>query len=207
MIPLIPAFEIGLCNGWLFMLVYPLQWLAVLVVPKHVAERTGHPEDMKASRRDKIMGWLTQIFWVGASLYSIFVPFYTGTVWFYLGLASFVIGLAVVVIATVSVSRTPAGEPFGGIYRYSRHPMYLSMFFIYTGVSLAAVSWIFLAITVIAFSSQERVRVPTLPTSIQGWSMAKTWGSLSSGTGSLSSKAPNLMKTFYQTLRSQANRR
>lgn len=44
----IPAFEIGAVNGWLFMIIYPLQWLAVLVVPKHVAERTGHSTDVQA---------------------------------------------------------------------------------------------------------------------------------------------------------------
>ncbi len=35
---LIPAFEIGVLNAWIFMSIFPLQWLAVLVVPKHFAE-------------------------------------------------------------------------------------------------------------------------------------------------------------------------
>ena len=30
---LTPAFELGLCNGWLFMMVFLLQWLAVSFSP------------------------------------------------------------------------------------------------------------------------------------------------------------------------------
>jgi protein-S-isoprenylcysteine O-methyltransferase Ste14 len=54
------------------------------------------------------------------------------------------------------VARAEAGEPFtGGIYRFSRHPMYLSMILVYTAVSLAAVSWLFLVITIMTFFLQR----------------------------------------------------
>ena len=152
---LIPAFEIGLINAWLFMIVYPLQWLLVLVVPRHVVESTGHPTDLKQTRKDKVLGQLNQILWIAATLYSIFLPLRTGTPWFYVGLAVFICGLIILIAATVSVYRTPAGEPFGGIYRFSRHPMYLSMFFVYIGVSIAAISWLFLLITVITYLLQR----------------------------------------------------
>ena len=44
---LVPVFEIGVWNGWLFMVIFPLQWLAVLVLPKQFAEKVGHPTDLK----------------------------------------------------------------------------------------------------------------------------------------------------------------
>jgi protein-S-isoprenylcysteine O-methyltransferase Ste14 len=151
-----PAFEIGLCNGWLFMIVYPLQWLAVLLFPRRIVERTGHPIDLKQGRRGQIIGKITEIFWIGATLYSVFLPLRPGTPWFYGGLAVFACGLAILIIATIRVARTPAEEPFTrGIYRFSRHPMYLSMIFIYTAVSLAAVSWLFSIITITTFFLQR----------------------------------------------------
>lgn len=149
---LIPTFEIGLWNAWLFMIIFPLQWLAVLIVPKHFAERTSHPPEIIQTRRDTIMAFLTQGFWIGATLYSVFLPLQVGTPWLWIGLASFIAGLVTLVLATVSVAGTPTDKPFtSGVYRFSRHPMYLSMIFVYLGVSISAASWLFLLITVITF--------------------------------------------------------
>ena len=154
---LIPEFEPGVWNAWLFMIVFLLQWLAVLFLPRRIAERTSHPADLKQSRKDKIIGAATQIFWIGAILYSVFLPFKTGTAWFYAGLGVFIIGLAVLVAATVNVTRAEADKPFtNGIYRFSRHPMYLAMILIYIGVSIAAVSWLFLLITIITVFLQRQ---------------------------------------------------
>ena len=152
---LIPAFEIGLWNAWLFMIIFPLQWLAVLIVPKHIAERTSHAPEIIQTRQERIMAFLTQGFWIGATLYSIFVPFRVGTPWLWTGLALFIAGLATLILATVSVAGTPTDKPFtSSVYRFSRHPMYLSMIFVYLGVSIAAASWLFLLITVITFFLQ-----------------------------------------------------
>ena len=153
---LTPAFEPGLCNGWLFMIVFLLQWLAVVVLPGHILEKTGDPADLRQSRAAKIAARLTAIFWIGATLYSIFLPLRAGTLWFYGGLAIFGGGLALLISATLSVARAEAGKPFtGGIYRFSRHPMYLSMIFVYTAVSVAAASWLFALITIVTLFLQR----------------------------------------------------
>ena len=47
-------------------------------------------------------------------------------------------------------------------------------------------------------SKSESNRLAELPASIQGGMMAKAWGSVNSGMGSVSSKAPILTKQFYQ---------
>ncbi len=153
---LTPAFELGIRNGWLFMMVFLLQWLAVVVLPGRFVARTGHPAGLRQGRRAKIMSGLTQFFWIGATLYSIFLPLRTGTPWFYGGLTIFVGGLTLLVFATLSVARTEPGELFGsGAYRYSRHPMYLSMILVYTAVSVAAASWLFSVITLITVFLQR----------------------------------------------------
>ena len=45
---------------------------------------------------------------------------------------------------------TPAGEPVTkGLYRYSRHPIYVAGIFMLLGVSIISVSWVFLLFTII----------------------------------------------------------
>ena len=151
-----PQFEIGLWNAWWFMLIYPLQWLLVIILPKRIVERTSHAPEINRTRQDKIMAFLTQGFWIGATLYSIFLPFQSGTIMFWIGLIFFLTGLIVLILATVAVANTPADKPFSsGVYRISRHPMYLSMILVYLGVSIAAASWLFLLITIITFFLQR----------------------------------------------------
>jgi protein-S-isoprenylcysteine O-methyltransferase Ste14 len=145
----IPAFRPGICNAWLFMIIYPMQWIVVLLLPRQlIAERTSHASEIIRTRQDRLMSLLTQGVWIGATLYSIFIPLHVGTPWFWSGLGLFLVGVAILVLASVSITRTPADKPFtSGIYRFSRHPMYLSMILVYLGVSAASVSWVFLLIT------------------------------------------------------------
>jgi len=148
---LIPAFEIGVLNAWVFMIIFPLQWLAILIIPGHIAERTGDTKGVQ-TRQDRIVAFLINGLWGVATLYSIFLPFRVGTPWLWIGLLLFIAGLAILVLATVSIAGTPADKPFtSGAYRFSRHPGYLSMILVYLGVSIAAVSWLFLLVTVVTF--------------------------------------------------------
>jgi len=152
----VPSFEIGVWNGWLFMIIYPLQWLAMYLVPKRIAQRTSHAPEIVRSRKDLVMAFFTQGLWIAATLYSIFVPFQTGTPWLWVGLAFFAAGVLALVLATLAVSATADDRPFStGIYRYSRHPMYLSMLLVYLAVSIAGASWLFFLITVATFFLQR----------------------------------------------------
>ena len=154
---LVPVFEIGIWNAWLFMIIFPLQWLAVIIIPRRISERVSHPANLSQTPKDKLLGWLNQAFWLGATLYSAFLPLKTGTAWFYTGLGVFAAGLVILVWATLVVTRTTPGQPFTkGPYRFSRHPMYLAMLLVYAAVSLATVSWLFSLITVITVFLQRQ---------------------------------------------------
>jgi protein-S-isoprenylcysteine O-methyltransferase Ste14 len=140
---LVPAFEIGIWNAWIFMSSFLLQWLAIILAGKNVAQRSGHPADMKKSQAEKRAGIIGNSIWLLATLYSIFLPLQLGTVWFYLGLAIFLIGLGVLTAATINFATAPAEKPVTrGAYYFSRHPLYLSMFIIYIGTSIATASWL-----------------------------------------------------------------
>jgi len=146
---LIPAFETGVWNAWIFMSSFLLQWLAVCLAGKRVCQRTGHPADMKRSKSDRRIGMVTTITWVSATIYSIFLPLQLGMIWFYLGLVVFLSGLIILTIATLNFATAPQDKPItSGLYRFSRHPMYLAMLLIYTGTSLASASWLFFLLTI-----------------------------------------------------------
>ena len=144
---LIPAFEIGVWNAWLFMSSFLLQWLAVGLAG--ISQRTSHPTDMKRSKSDQRIGMTATMIWVIATIYSIFLPLQLGTIWFYIGLGFFLSGLIILTVATLNFATAPHDKPItGGLYRYSRHPMYLAAFLIYIGTSLASASWLFLLLTI-----------------------------------------------------------
>jgi protein-S-isoprenylcysteine O-methyltransferase Ste14 len=84
-------------------------------------------------------------------VYSIFLPLKSGTGWIYVGLAIYLLGLAMFLTALTNVAATPPGQPFTkGMYRYSRHPTYVSGFIIQMGVSVASASWIFFLLSIVS---------------------------------------------------------
>jgi protein-S-isoprenylcysteine O-methyltransferase Ste14 len=142
---LIPAFEIGVWNAWIFM-IWP--WVATLVVRlvgSDVYRRASGQSEMKTSRRYRVVSSVSMVIDTMAVAYSIFLPLKLGTGWFYAGLAIFLIGLAVLTTATVNFATTPMDVPITkGIYHYSRHPLYLASLLIYFSVGIASASWVFL---------------------------------------------------------------
>lgn len=155
--PLIPVFEIGIRNAWLFMCVFPLQWLAVALSSPTAARRTRLSRQISRSKTERRTTTATMAIWVAASCYSVFLPFQIDTAWFYTGLGFFILGLVVLVAATVSFVKAPTDRPVtGGIFGYSRHPMYLSAFVIYIGVAIAAASWLFSLLTIVIIILHRR---------------------------------------------------
>jgi protein-S-isoprenylcysteine O-methyltransferase Ste14 len=93
---------------------------------------------------------LSKIISFPAVIYSVFLPLQFGSIWFYVGLPITLLGLVGTILVLVDWATTPAGEPVTrGIYRYSRHPMYVTMFLLLLGVGIASVSWVFLLFTII----------------------------------------------------------
>jgi protein-S-isoprenylcysteine O-methyltransferase Ste14 len=145
---LIPAFEIGVWNAWIFMIWPWVVMLAVRLVGSDVYRRaSGLPSEMKTSRRYRVVSYVSMVIDTMAVAYSIFLPLKLGTTWFYAGLAIFLMGLVVLTAAIVNFATTPMDVPITkGIYHYSRHPMYLASLLIYFSVGIAAASWVFLLV-------------------------------------------------------------
>ena len=148
---LIPAFEIGVWNAWIFMIWPWVDMLAVRLVGSDVYRRaSGLPSEMKTSQRYRMVSYVSMVIDIMAVAYSIFLPLQLGTRWFYAGLSIFLLGLVVLTAATVNFATTPMDVPITrGIYHYSRHPLYLASLLIYLSIGIASASWVFLLVLVV----------------------------------------------------------
>ena len=76
---LVPNFEMGLWNAWIFMLYHQLLCI-VLLRSKELFIKSSAATPHKKTRR-KIVTFLGLIYYL-ALIYSIFLPFRLGTTWF-----------------------------------------------------------------------------------------------------------------------------
>ena len=142
---LVPAFEIGVWNSWIFMSVFVLQMLAIMFLDKRVWERSHVPVEAKRNKLERYIGIIGNSIWLLALGYSVFLPLQPATIWFYIGFSVWLVGLILISIATVNFITAPADQLMTkGAYSFSRHPMYLATFFICLGSGIAALSWLFI---------------------------------------------------------------
>jgi len=148
---LIPAFKIGLWNAWILVLPF------VLTIPFFI--RIGKEKDVpdipitSETGLSKIMMSFfvfSKFIYFPVIIYSIFLPLKLGTIWFYVGLPITLIGLITYMILLVNWANTPPSEPVTrGLYRYSRHPMYVTTSLFFLGLTIISASWVLLLITTI----------------------------------------------------------
>jgi protein-S-isoprenylcysteine O-methyltransferase Ste14 len=142
---LIPAFEIGVWNAWIFTiwLLIPFFLEPLNIIPKGREE--GSDFTAEFSKAQKYARHSMHIIHLLLIIYSIFVPLKLGTAWFYAGLPVYLVGLISYAMVWVGFATTPPDKPVtSGIYRYSRNPMYLSTIILFVGVGIATASWVFL---------------------------------------------------------------
>ena len=144
---LVPAFEIGVWNAWVFM---PYLLLITLLVGKFKkGEDPGKTELDAMSKNEKRIFNFSMLVFFSAVIYSIFLPLKLGTIWFYVGLPITLIGLFVLTICMANYAATPWDEPVTkGTYHYSRHPVYITTPLFMLGVGIASAWWLFLLLSI-----------------------------------------------------------
>jgi protein-S-isoprenylcysteine O-methyltransferase Ste14 len=144
---LIPEFELGLWNAWIFMVPSLLLMLFSL---RLFMEKRAPATSMRLSKTKLPFCLLFKFIYFAAVIYSVFLPLKLGTIWFYVGLPITLIGLVGNMITVVNWANTPAGKPVTkGLYRFSRHPIYVTEVLLLLGVSVTSTSCVFLLFPII----------------------------------------------------------
>ena len=161
---LIPEFELGLWNAWIFMLyvifsmVLPYLLSGWLIDKKILeklgsqskSEKEGTATDMPLNETEKKISNITSFLLFALIAYSIFLPLKLGTVWFFAGFLIYLLGAIIGTIAMLDFFTTAVDKPVTkGVYRFSRNPSYFGMFLIFGGTGIACVSWVFLLLTAV----------------------------------------------------------
>ncbi len=147
---LTPAFEPGLWNAWIFMLLVLLPLPLVVLFRKDVFKKTASIHASILTETENNIFIFSKIIMLSVFIYSIFLPLQLGMIWFSIGLPIYLLGLILQTIAWVNVATSPVDEPVTkGLYRYSRHPMYVTLPLIFIGTGIASASWLFLLLSII----------------------------------------------------------
>jgi len=147
---LIPVFEIGILNVWIFSVIFFLLPFPIMLFNKESFKKGSNPPDL--NKKGKVISYIATIIIYIAYLYSIFLPFKLGTAWFYIGLVIFLSALLMLITALINFMTTPKDEPVTkGMYRFSRHPLYFSNFLSLIAIGIAAASWVILLVAIIFF--------------------------------------------------------
>ena len=143
---LIPEFELGLWNAWMFKL------LGILVVAvtgslsnKKAMEKFGENPKLSHVRIEIVSERIISLLSLPFILYSFFLPLKLGTSWFYVGLPICLLALVIGFSSVISFTTTPLDELVTkGTYRISRNPICLAGFLLDFGIGLACASWVFI---------------------------------------------------------------
>ncbi|MBN2378762.1 isoprenylcysteine carboxylmethyltransferase family protein [candidate division WOR-3 bacterium] len=146
---LIPDFKIGLWNAWV--LVVPLAILNVVVFPlvnlKAVRKARTWP---KLKGALKVASYISIPICLIVFLYTIFVPLKLYTPWFWAGLPLYCLGLVIFTVSKLNYAAVGQDELATlGLYRISRHPIYIGIYLAFLGIGVMSASWVFLVFTVL----------------------------------------------------------
>jgi len=145
-----PIFEISLWNAWIFMLLILLPLPLVALLRKGTFKKTASAHASILTETENRIFIFSKVIMFSVFIYSIFLPLQLGTIWFSIGLPIYLLGLILQTIAWVNVATSSVDKPITkGLYRYSRHPMYVTLPLIFIGTSIASASWLFLLLSIV----------------------------------------------------------
>ncbi len=144
---LIPAFELGFWNAWIFII--PLI-LASIFGSRILGKRKS--EESSGVAKGKTGSMLYFLIVVLSYAYSVFLPLKLNTVWFVIGLLIYLPAMLFLIIGLLNFASTPVDELVTkGVYGVSRNPFYVSDFLLMIGIGIGCLSWVFLLVAIIDF--------------------------------------------------------
>jgi hypothetical protein len=90
---LVPVFELGLWNAWIFMVSALLVTLLCLLVMMKKGAPGGPARVPCKSKMTLVVATLSKFIYFPSAIYSVFLPLQVRTIWFYVGLPITLVGL------------------------------------------------------------------------------------------------------------------
>ena len=145
---LIPAFELGLWNAWIFI-------LPIIIVSMFGAKTLSKRKSTKSSSGPKKVKTVTILYFsieLFSYAYSIFLPLKLNTVWFIIALLIYLPFMCFLILGIMNFASTPTDELVTkGAYGVSRNPSYVSDVLIKLSIGIACLSWLFLLVAIADF--------------------------------------------------------
>jgi len=146
---LIPAFEIGVWNAWIF--VIPMLIISFSDMRVTAARESGRQSgDFQLTKKEK--GIINAIFlpMVVSFIYAVFLPLQLGTTWLYIGLLIYLFGIGFTIVVILNFATSPQDKVITkGLYGVSRNPMYIGLLLMQIGLGIACSSWLYLLLVVV----------------------------------------------------------
>jgi protein-S-isoprenylcysteine O-methyltransferase Ste14 len=143
---LLPSLELGLFNAWVLTI-----WLLILpIISKFIIKDKNTSKKLQTSvpvKFEKALNIMSMTVVIFGFIYSIFLPIKYDKIWFYIGNIIFLFGFILYISTLVSLRNVSVHTPFNkGTYRFSRHPLYVSMISIFIGIIIICLSWVFIVL-------------------------------------------------------------
>jgi protein-S-isoprenylcysteine O-methyltransferase Ste14 len=145
---LIPAFELGLWNAWIF--VIPILILSFFDMRVTAARESGESGDFQLTRKEKRTMSAVFLPMIVSFFYAVFLPLQLGTTWLYSGLIIYLFGTVFTIVAVLNFATSPKDKVITkGLYRFTRNPTYIGMILMQIGLGIVCSSWLYLVLTVV----------------------------------------------------------
>jgi protein-S-isoprenylcysteine O-methyltransferase Ste14 len=145
---LIPAFEIGVWNAWIF--VIPMLIISFSDMRVTAARESGQPGDFKLTREEKRIINAVFLPMIVSFIYAVFLPLRLGTAWLYSGLVVYLFGVALSIVALLNFATSPKDKVITkGLYSISRNPEYIGLILMQVGLGIICSSWVYLLLTLV----------------------------------------------------------
>jgi protein-S-isoprenylcysteine O-methyltransferase Ste14 len=149
---LFPALTLELFNGWVLFLIFLINHaLIFLLSSRQTVSRLTDFDHSKWKKSERISFAIGKMFSLVCIILILFTPLQLDTLNFWIGLIFYALGIVGLDASIVTFNRSPTDLPITtGPYRLSRHPQQVSLFIIFTGMSLATGSWIALGVLILS---------------------------------------------------------
>jgi len=140
---LFPTLQIGMLNGWIFLVIlYLIYGVVLLAFPENVVKELYRYDRSSLSRKQKAFNIIRESLGLLSLILILLTPLKTGTAVFLPSLILFGLGFTGFIVALINFKNRPVDQPAQqGLYRISRHPQILMLFISVFGIGIAIGSW------------------------------------------------------------------